>query len=103
MIPASHFICLDNVDKDYGKSCWPLKILFVICFVRMLVIFPVRASYNFVTHYRGYAEQMMLRSPEIRMRITDQGGDDIRTAMVSIYNQNHYTLSCFHFNETSML
>ena len=38
-----------------------------------------------VTHYRGYAEQMMLRSPEIRMRITDQGGDDIRTAMVSIY------------------
>ena len=38
-----------------------------------------------VTHCRGYAEQMMLRSPEIRMRITDQGGDDIRTAMVSIY------------------
>ena len=37
-----------------------------------------------VTHYRGYAEQMMLKSPEIRMRITDQAGDDIRTAMVSI-------------------
>merc|ERR1719471_948542 len=31
---------------------------------------------------RGYAEQMMLKSPEIRMRITDQAGDDIRTAMV---------------------
>ena len=69
----------------------------------MYVIFPVRACYNFVTHYRGYAEQMMLRSPEIRMRITDQGGDDIRTAMVSIYIQNHYTLSCFHFIETSVL
>ena len=69
----------------------------------MLVIYPVRAGYNIVTHCRGYAEQMMLRSPEIRMRITDQGGDDIRTAMVSIYIQSHYTLSCFHFNETSML
>ena len=57
----------------------------------MCVIYPVRASYNFVTHYRGYAEQMMLRSPEIRMRITDQGGDDIRTAMVSIYIHHHHT------------
>ena len=54
-----------------------------------------------VTHYRGYAEQMMLKSPEIRMRITDQGGDDIRTAMVSIdiISIVTTTLSCFHFIE----
>ena len=54
-----------------------------------------------VTHYRGYAEQMMLKSPEIRMRITDQGGDDIRTAMVSIdiISIVTTTLSCFHFFE----
>ena len=31
---------------------------------------------------RGYAEQLLLKSPDIRMRITDQRGDDITTAMV---------------------
>ena len=59
-----------------------------------------------VTHYRGYAEQMMLKSPEIRMRITDQAGDDIRTAMVSIIiisiitiTRSHPFLFSFHFIE----
>ena len=60
--------------------------LFVICFVKICVIYLTVCieSLNNVTHFRGYAEQMMLRSPEIKMRITDQDGDDIRTAMVSI-------------------
>ena len=31
---------------------------------------------------RGYTHQMMLKSPDIRMRITDQDGQDISTAMV---------------------
>ena len=49
-----------------------------------------------VTHYRGYAEQMMLKSPEIRMRITDQGGDDIRKAMVSINIISIVTITISH-------
>lgn len=34
---------------------------------------------------RGYAEQLLLKSPDIRMRITDQDGDDITSAMVIIH------------------
>lgn len=33
-------------------------------------------------HNQGFAEELMLKSPDIRMRITDQQGNDITTAMV---------------------
>ena len=33
-------------------------------------------------HNQGYAEELMLRSPDIQMRITDQQGKDITTARV---------------------
>ena len=50
---------------------------------------------------RGYAEQLLLKSPDIRMRITDQDGDDITSAMVIIYitrNLNIIITSCLSFH-----
>ena len=34
-------------------------------------------------------KEMVLRSPDIRMRITDQSGDDISTAMVRWSNKRN--------------
>ena len=50
---------------------------------------------------RGYAEQLLLKSPDIRMRITDQDGDDITSAMVIIHiTRNLYIsiTSCLSFH-----